>query len=40
MSASSNVTVPVGNSLTPKSLQFHGGVSPRLLVSAMLATMR
>ena len=36
-SASSNVTVPVGSSLTPKSLQFNGGVSAR---SLMLASVR
>ena len=39
-SASSNVTVPVGSSsLTPRSLQFNGGVSARS-VSLMLASMR
>ena len=38
-SASSNVTVPVGSSLTPRSLQFNG-VSARGSVPLMLASMR
>jgi hypothetical protein len=38
MSARSSVTVPVGSSLTPKSLSFTGGLSARGLVSLMLAS--
>ena len=39
-SASSSVTVPVGsNSLTPRSLQFNGGVSALGSVALMLASM-
>ena len=38
-SASSSVTVPVGSSLTPNSLQFTGGVSARGSISLMLASM-
>jgi hypothetical protein len=35
-SASSNVTVPVGSSLTPRSLQFNAGVSaPSLMLASM-----
>jgi hypothetical protein len=38
ISASRSVTVPVGSSLTPKSLWFTGGMSARGLVSLMLAS--
>ena len=37
-SASSSVTVPVGSSPTPNSLQFTGGMSARGSVSVMLAS--
>jgi len=37
-SATSSVTVPVGSSLTPSSLQFTNGVSTRGLTPLMLAS--
>jgi hypothetical protein len=39
-SARSNVTVPVGSSLTPRSLRFNGGVSTCGSLAHMLASMR
>ena len=39
-SASSSVTVPVGSSLTPRSLQFTDGMSARGSDLLMLASMR